>query len=97
MGERFTVIPNGHVLKDLRCRDGKLQREVENAVGLPALRLSMYENSKPISLEHLRMLASYYRVSPITLTHPNSMETAKRIATNILETFKLDGNRNANY
>lgn len=72
---------------------GALQREVETAANLPSLRLSLYENGKPISLDHLNALAKYYGVSALSLTHPKSIENAQQIVFTLVETFNLETSR----
>lgn len=69
----LTVIPKGKFLIFLRERDlGRTQKEVEDGAGIPNLRLSMYEHSKPISIDHLEKLAGYYGVPARELVGPDS-------------------------
>jgi len=61
LGGSLTVKPKGRFLRYLREREpGRTQKEVEDATGLPNLRLSMYERGTSIPLDHLEKLALYY-------------------------------------
>jgi transcriptional regulator with XRE-family HTH domain len=92
-GGSLTVIAKGNHLRELREQKGLKQREVEDAIGIPRMRLSLYErNNSPVSLYHLNKLARFYEVEPKTLV---STESLIKTAELTLELMKFHGFRQA--
>lgn len=94
-GNSLTVIPKGKFLVFLRKKGDdsrtapRTQKEVEDAAGLPALRLSMYERGVPIPLDHLEKLSSYYGMPARELVDPASLEKTLLLVQRIYKLFEL--------
>lgn len=88
--ESLTLRPKGDFLLHLRLREPRrTQKQVEEAVGLPAMRLSLYEHGKPIPLEHLYSLAVYYDMSAKELVFEESFKAKKQLAYAICRVFDI--------
>jgi transcriptional regulator with XRE-family HTH domain len=83
MGGSLTVQANGARLKELRKARRLKQCEVEVMAGIPLLRVSQYENGRPISIDHLLALSNFYGVAPQELSMAASRAKLARVATRV--------------
>lgn len=67
----------------------RTQKEVEDAAGLPALRLSMYERGVPMPLDHLEKLSSYYGMPARELVDPTSFYKTLYLVARVYRLFEL--------
>ncbi len=86
-GRSITVRPKGKFL--LHLRKDQRQKDVEEAAGLPALRLSLYERGNPIPLGHLERLANHYDIPARELVEPESLEAVFCMARTIKRVFEM--------
>lgn len=85
MGGSLTIAANGPRLRALR-RDRKLkQLEVEKEAGLPRLRLTQYEASKPAPIEHLLKLGRFFGCEGRELADPEALRINKSLLLDLVE------------
>lgn len=88
MGGSLTVIANGDRLKKLRKDKGLRQHEIEKESGVPPGRLTRYESSAPVPLDHLDKLTSYYNVPAREITNAESATMLLGLAMRIARLFE---------
>lgn len=87
-GGSLTVKPNSEELIKLRHAKNLKQSEVEDAIGIKRLRLSMYERNSPVPIKTIIKLAKFYGVTPQELADPVSLANNAQLT---LELVSLHG------
>jgi len=85
MGGSLTIKANGPRLRALR-KDRRLkQLEVEHELGIPRMRLTQYEASKPAPIEHLLKLGRFFGCEGRELADPEALRINKSLMVDLVE------------